>query len=176
MYCALNVYVYVLVYVCILCFRCINFHFHSNLYISSDIGIQSIALTGQGSVTTLWNQTNSIITDITIDITEQILFWAAGNCIYEYRIMDQHLLDRVWCDFHHNTMPFSVSAPSFISYSNDKLYMILKSINELYSFDEHTTRDDVVLNTDDWSSIAFQSLRGDNVTALKFSHYTVQPG
>lgn len=149
--------------------------FHSNLYFSSSVGIQSLPLTG-GPVTTIWSR-NEVVLDLTLDIQEQVLFWLSDLCVSEHRILSNHTIYGVWCDFHHDQFPDPSPLPSLINYFNDKLYILLHSVDQLYYYNEHNSQDGLYQDTSSWSTIfEFELLHGDNITSFKFSHYSVQPG
>jgi low density lipoprotein receptor-related protein 5/6 len=150
----------------------------SNLYVSTDIGIQYVPLSG-GAVTTLWTSpTNHEIKGLTIDIDEHFLFWTYDICLYEFRLLVHSDSSPIWCNYNHNDMSNDGPSPTIISYLKDKVYALLPTSHEVYEIDEHASEDsnDVSFRELGSWSLLFDHFTNHEVTGMKFHHFTVQPG
>ena len=157
--------------------------FSSAIYFSTDVGIQSVPLTG-GHVSTIWTKppqntsavpTNVPVLDLTLDVTEQILFWSWNRCIYEYQVLPNHVFEKVWCGSHHDNSPHTYPSPSLLTYYDDQLHFLLPSLDQVYYFMEHSGEDGERIRLEFWTTLFF-SVSGRNVTSFKYSHHSVQPG
>ena len=124
--------------------------------------------------------TNVPIHDITLDVSEQFLFWSWNSCMYEYKILTSHLIERIWCTLHHDEDPNGFHEPTLLNYVDEvkRLYFLLPSNDEVYYYNEHTQDDQNRVHLADWTALfeGVDPIHGFNVTAMKFNHYTAQPG
>ena len=115
------------------------------------------------------------ILDLTIDLSDHILFWTYNACVYEYHILETGPPESIWCFDNHNEYPHHDRDfnPSLLRYYNDKVIMYLSDRDEFLTLDEHTHYEEYYTSS---FTITFDELFRNNIKDFVFRHFTIQPG